>query len=360
MTKLSEFETLSVRDREILRSVVDTYITTGEPVSSRTVTRHSDHGLSAATIRNVMSDLEDRGLLSQPHSSSGRVPTAAGYHFFIDSLMPSRIVSPSAQRYIRGQIVEALTDVEALMGVVTHLLTELSHQIGLVVRPVIGETTLQAIHFVKLSGARVLCVLESVSGLVEHRTVETRKPFDREELVRISNYLNDRFSGLSLREIRDRLLLQMAQERAELDELLANAVTLAQQALGADGTPELLVEGTEIVLSQPELSDVRRVRRLLGTFTDKAKLVSILDQVIQTPGMQVIIGEESDLTSGLNFSLVATSYGGASKPLGTLGIFGPSRMEYDRVVPLVDYLGRLVTEALEHREGDTSTRLGEE
>ena len=334
------------RDREILRDVIKMFISTGEPVSSRSVARSQRHGVSSATIRNVMADLEDSGLLFQPHASAGRVPTAAGYHLYIDTLMANRSVSANDRAYIERQLNEVLSDVQALMTVVSHLLRDLTHQIGIVVAPTIGETTLQAIHFVDLSGHRILCVLESAGGLIENRIIETQNPLSREELVQISNYLTDNFGGLSLREIRDQLLALMAEEQAQIDELLSNAANLAQKALGVDDLPELLIEGTEAVIAQPELADVLRVRTLLGTFTDKAKVVSMLERIIRSDGTTVIIGDESDLTSELDFSLVATSYGSDKRAMGTLGVFGPSRMEYQRVVPLVDYFGRLVSGAL--------------
>jgi len=336
----------SGRDRRILADVIRTFIHTGSPVSSRSLARLERHELSSASIRNVMADLEDSGYLSQPHTSAGRVPTAAGYHYYIDALMQSRVLSEEKRRYIRENLRQVLTDVEDLMGMVTHLLTELSHQIGIVLAPMISEATVKAIHFLNLSGRRALCVLESEGGLVEHRVVQTLSPMSSEELVEISNYLTDHFSGLALREIRDRLLSLMAADREKINKLLTNAVSLAQQALGTVEEPELLFEGTETVLTQPELSDIESVRRLLETFTDKAELVRVLDQLIGGQGTHVIIGEESELTSDLNFSLVATTYGSTDRVLGALGIFGPSRMDYDKVVPLVDFLGRTVSETL--------------
>ena len=336
----------TARDRGILEDVIRNFIDTGSPVSSRSLARMAKHGLSSASIRNVMADLEDGGYLSQPHTSAGRVPTAAGYHYYIDTLMQSRALSEEKRRYIRENLKQVLTDVEDLMGVVTHLLTELSQQIGIVLAPMISETTVKAIHFLSLSGRRALCVLEAEGGLVEHRVVHTIQSMSPQELVEISNYLTDHFSGNTLREIRDRLLTMMADEREEIDRLLASAINLAQQALGSIDEPELLFEGTETVLTQPELSDIDRVRRLLGTFTDKAELVRVLDQLIGGTGTHVIIGEDSELTSDLNFSLVATTYGSTDRVLGALGIFGPSRMEYDKVVPLVDFLGRTVSETL--------------
>ncbi len=334
------------RDRKILEDVIRTFIETGSPVGSRTLARKATHGLSSASIRNVMADLEDGGYLTQPHTSAGRVPTAAGYHYYIDSLMESRVLSADKRRYIRDHLEQVLTDVEDLMGMVTHLLTELSHQIGIVVAPVLGEATVKAIHFVNLSGRRVLCVVESEGGLVENRIVQTVQPLTSEELVEISNYLTAHFSGLTLRQIRDRLLELMAEDREQIDRLLESAISLAQQAVATAEGPEVLFEGTESILTRPELADVSRIRRLLETFTDKAELVRLLDQLIGGSGTQVIIGEDSELTSDLNFSLVATTYGSGNRTLGALGIFGPSRMEYERVVPLVDFLGRTVSETL--------------
>jgi len=342
------------RDSEILRDVIHTFISSGEPVSSRTVAKLEHHGLSSASIRNVMADLEDQGLLAQPYKSAGRVPTASGYHFYIDSLMPSKAISEPNRRLIEGELQSVLSDVEKLMEVVTHLLTQLSNQIGIVVTPPVGETVLKAISFVKLSGCRTLCVMVSVGGLAENRVIETLHEMSREELVRISNYLTESFSGLTLRQIRDKLLGLMAQERAQLDEMLADAMDLAQQALGADETPGLLVEGTEVVLGQPELSDLPRVRRLIETFTDKADLVRMLNQLIGGEGVRVIIGEDSDLTSDLDFSLVATTYGSKEHALGSLGVFGPSRMDYQKVVPLVSFLGLTLGQTL-HASADDET-----
>ena len=336
----------SGRDRRILADVIRTFIHTGSPVSSRSLARMEQHELSSASIRNVMADLEDIGYLSQPHTSAGRVPTAAGYHYYIESLMQSRTLPEEKRRYIKGNLKQVLTDVEDLMGMITHLLTELSHQIGIVLAPQISEARVKTAHFLKLSGRRVLCVLESEGGLVEHRVVQTTMPMSSAELVEISNYLTEKFSGLTLREIRDRLLSLMAEDREQINRLLTNAMSLAQQALGTVEEPELLFEGTESVLNQPELSDVVSVRKLLEMFTDKAELVRVLDQLIGSPGTHVIIGEESEVTSDLNFSLVATTFGTTDKVLGRLGIFGPSRMEYDRVVPLVDFLGKTVSETL--------------
>ncbi|MFW6206663.1 MAG: heat-inducible transcriptional repressor HrcA [Gemmatimonadota bacterium] len=337
---------MSPREREILKDVILMYVLSAEPVSSRSIAKRSDLGLSAATIRNVMADLEDQGYLRQPHTSAGRVPTGPGYHLFVESIMGSQPVPARVRRYIDEHLREVPSDAENLVSVTSHLLSELSQQVGIVVTPAIGETVLRAIDLVPLTGSRVLAVVVSESGFVDNKVIDTDKPVPREELIRISNYLTENFSGMTLTQIRDRLLALMAEERAQVDELLGATVDLARRSLDLSAQREVVVDGTSAVLAQPELADIQRVRRLLETFTDKAKLVRMLNACVRGKGVRVVIGEDSDLTSELDFSLVATRYGVGGRSLGTLGIFGPSRMEYQRVIPLVHYLGETLSEML--------------
>lgn len=338
-------EPLAPRDREILKDVIRTFILTGEPVSSRLVAKHDQHGVSSATIRNTMADLEERGLLSQPHSSAGRIPTSAGYHVYVEELMRQRRLPDGDRRRIEREL-EAGTG-EEIMSAASQLLSGLSEQIGIVLTPALGETVMRSIDFVPLSGDRLLCVLVSMDGFVDQKVIAAGEPMSREELVRVGNYLSENFRGLTVREIRARLLRRMAEERASVDRILAQTIQLADRALGHHDGPDVLVEGTSIVLHNPELADVERVRRLLDTFADKARLVGMLGRLLEGRGVRVLIGEDSDLTSELDFSLVTASYGVGDRPLGTLGIFGPSRMDYQRIVPLVDYLGERVSLALE-------------
>jgi len=343
-------EELTERDRQILREVILSYVVEAEPVSSRSVAKRSDLGLSAATIRNAMADLEEAGFLSQPHTSAGRVPTAAAYHLFIEQMLhvPGGVsqVPVKVRRYIRDHLRAAPSDAEDLMEVTTHLLSDLSRQMGLVVTPAMGDTVLKAVDFVPLSGRKVLCVVVSTSGFVDNKVVETDGGVDRETLIQISNYLNEHYAGQTLRQIRDRLLTAMAEERAQMDRLLALTIELARAGFDFDDGPKVFHEGTSSLLQQPELADLQRVHRLFDTFANHARLVRMLNQCIQGSGVRVTIGEESPLTSELDFSLVATTYGVDDEPLGTLGIFGPSRMEYQKVIPLVHYLGETLSEAL--------------
>lgn len=345
---------LTPRDREILKQVVATYVLSAEPVSSRSVAKQADLGLSAATIRNVMADLEDWGYLAQPHTSAGRVPTRTAYRLFIDSLMEVRRVPDWQRRYIEDHLGTGPGDPDQIMSSASHLLSELSHQVGLVVTPSIAETVLASVEFVPLSGRKVLCVLVSASGFTETKVVEVAEAVPREDLVRISNYLTENFAGSSIREARDRLLRMLAEERAQMDRQLALAIELAKHALEIPAAPGVLVDGASELLAQPELADIGRVRRMFDTFADKARLVSILSRCLEGGGVRVWIGADSDLTSELDFSLVATPYGPGDRPLGTLGILGPSRMEYEKVIPLVDFLGEALSRALGETIGGRS------
>ncbi len=342
---------LNARDREILKDVVHTYILSGEPVSSRLVAKHSRHGVSAATIRNVMADLEDWGYLDQPHASAGRVPSRVGYHFYIETLMDQRGVTPEDRQRIEQEMEHAAATPDKLMETTSQLLSDLSGQIGIIVTPAIGDTVLRAVDFVQLSGRRMLCVVVSEAGFVENKLIEVEEEISRDELVRISNYLTESFRGKTLRAIRERLLGQMREERAQVDQLLSRAILLAQRGFEASQAQEVLVEGTAQLLARPELENISRIRRLLDTFADRQRLVGLLNQCMEGGGVRVVIGEDSSVTSDLGFSLVARPYGAGEEARGSLGIFGPSRMPYERIIPLVDYLGESLSRALEASAG---------
>lgn len=346
MTDTHQQRKLTAREREILKDIILMYVLSAEPVSSRSLSKQGRLGLSAATIRNVMSDLEELGYLRQPHTSAGRVPTGAGYHLFVESLMGSQTVPARVRHYIDEHLRETPTNAEGLVTVTSHLLSELSQQVGIVVTPAVGETVLRAIDFVPLTGSRVLVVVVSEAGFMDNKVIDTERVMAREDLIRLSNYMTENFAGLTLRQARDRLVALMAEERAQVDQMLGTTLDLARRSLDLAADREVLVDGTSTLLTQPELADVQRMRRLIETFADKARLVQMLNACVHGTGVRVVIGEDSDLTSELDFSLVATRYGVGGRPLGTLGIFGPSRMEYQRVIPLVHYLGDALSEML--------------
>ena len=336
---------LSPRDREILRDVIYTFIVSGEPVSSRSVAKQERHGLSSASIRNVMADLEEQGYLRQPHTSAGRVPTPAGYHFYIETLMRQRAVPAQQRRYIDSRLDEIAGKAEDQVARTSQLLSELTHQVGVVLIPALGDTVLKTVEFIPVAERRVLCVVVSSTGFIDSKLVEVESPVSREDLVRAGNYLTETFTGLTLREVRDRLLKLMADERAQVDRLLGLALALARSSF-PQGAQDVRVDGASELLSQPELADLGRVRRLFEAFDDKARLVKLLNQCLEGAGVRAWIGEDAELTSELDFALVATPYRVGDQVLGSLGILGPSRMEYDKIIPLVEYLADTLSVAL--------------
>lgn len=337
---------LGSRDREILKDIIRTYILSAEPVSSRTVARHGQHGVSAATIRNIMADLEEWGYLMQPHTSAGRVPTREGYHLFINALMETRELPAKERRTIDDGLTSVPAETQQLLAACLVLLKDMAHQVSVVLTPEMGETVLKSVEFVLISERQVLCVVVSSSGFVDNKVIPTDESLSREDLTWISNYLTENYAGRTLREIRERLLGLMAEDRAQVDRLLALSIALAQKGLEDRAERELLYDGATEVLKQPELADIGRVRQLFDTFTRKAKLVTLLNQAIGGDGVRVLIGDDSDITSSLDFSLVTTHYGRGAQRLGTIGVFGPTRMEYSRVIPLVHYLGSSLSRIL--------------
>ncbi|MEM1246233.1 MAG: heat-inducible transcriptional repressor HrcA [Acidobacteriota bacterium] len=338
-------QSLSARDREILRGIIGVYLLSGEPVSSRRMAKDEQVGLSAASLRNIMADLEELGYLLQPHTSAGRVPTARGYHLFIDSLMTTEGPGPEEREVIDQRLSET-DDPESLASATSGLLSELSQQVGIVVTTDFARVVLKSVEFVPLSGQKILCVAVAAGGFVDHKVVETEHVLTREELIRVSNYLTEHFGGLSLQEMRDRLVVMLHDARSEVNELLSQAADLAQKGLNSFGGNGLVIEGTESLLSHPELADLDRVRTLFDTFADKARVVEILSQCVRGDGVRVYIGQESDLTSPLDFSLITRTYGAEGQAAGSIGVFGPSRMPYSRLVPLVEYLGDRLSTAL--------------
>ncbi|MEM6456270.1 MAG: heat-inducible transcriptional repressor HrcA [Acidobacteriota bacterium] len=338
---------LSERERAILKDIIQTHVDTGRPVSSRTLSKHAQHGLSAASIRNIMADLEEAGYLMQPHTSAGRVPTTDAYRVYVRALMRHAPLGADEASYIEHQLFDAaIADVDQLMTIATHLLSEMSSQVGVVLTPAVGDAVLRRIEFVRLGAQRILCVLVSATGFVDHIVIDVDEPIDDAELVRIANYVNDRFNGLPLRTIRDRLMALMSEERTRIDHQLARTIRLARRAVAHDAEPGVLVEGTTTLIGQPELADVVRIRRMLDTFADQARLVGMLNRCLDQEGVRVLIGDDSEVTSEFGLSLVAVPYGVGERQLGSLGIIGPSRMEYARVIALVHHLGRALSAAL--------------
>jgi heat-inducible transcriptional repressor len=338
---------LDPRAQEILRNVVANYILTGEPVGSRTIARMSREGLSPASIRNVMSDLEEMGLLTHPHTSAGRIPTDKGYRYYVDSLLPAGRLPLRERTLIDESLAGIGGELSEAREVIPRLLSRLTSQVGYFVSPPLNNSLLKHIEFMQLHDRRVLVVFVDRSGVVAHRILETEEDYSQGDLDRAGRYLVSEFAGKSLLEIRARLVALMAEEKAAFDTLVRNAITLGTSYLEAESDESRLVlQGTSNIMKHPEFADMDTMRKLFKTFEEKHRLVSLLDRCLDRSGVRVLIGSETDDPALDHLSLVSSPYHLDDKTTGLLGILGPTRMEYHRAVVLVDYISRLLSTLL--------------
>lgn len=339
-------EQLDERSKRILRELVALYCTTGEPVGSRTLSRRGKFDLSPATIRNVLADLEDMGYIEQPHTSAGRVPTDKGYRFYVNHLLRNQELNSAQKELIENRIRENSGSFEGLLDLTTTLLATLSHQIALAVPPNLHRLVLENIDFVPINDRRVLAILITQGGVVSNKILDLEEPSSHEELTRIANFIRANFSGLTLPTIRIRLLDLMKQEQTQYDLLLKKAAILGQQAVEANVTEGLFVNGASQVISYPEFSDSNRTRELLQALEEKSKILRILTQCIESEGIHILIGVENQFTDLKGMSLISSCYKYKDQPVGSLAILGPTRMEYGKMIPLVDHIAKVVSSIL--------------
>ena len=342
---------LDSRAREVLREIIVQHIASGEAISSRSLARCGRFQLSPASLRNVMADLEDLGYLAQPHTSAGRVPTDRGYRFFIDHLMNSRSLSEQERHSIDDQVSHA-GEVDEVLQLTSRLLSKLTDQVGVVFMPTLMQFAVRSIDFILVAETRIMCVIVGANGMVVNKLVETRVPFSRDEVEKISRFITVEFSGMTLDAIRRRLIRLTEEERAQHDQMLQKTIALGIEAVNDvdHDDHELIVEGAASILTKPEFADANSLRKTFLALQEKEKLVEILETCLSEDGLQILIGSESDFTQIHNFSIVARRYGTHSAPLGMVGIIGPMRMEYARMAPLVDYLGQALSRKIEEDE----------
>jgi heat-inducible transcriptional repressor len=338
---------LSEREKRILEIVIKDYIFTAEPVGSRTISKKSSLNLSPATIRNIMSDLEELGLLSQPYTSAGRVPTERGLRFYVDSIMDVRELSSQEQEEIRAKYPGHLIDGPDLFRETSRILSLSSHHLGIVWMPKVSSVVLQHIEFVKLRRLLVLAILVGTTGLVYNRIIEVEEDFSQSELDHLSDYLNSFSAGLALYQVRERLLEQMRVAKNAYDYLLEQALKLGEKAFSSIDDTDVFIEGRTNILNEPDFGNVSRMTDLFRTFEEKATMVKLLDKFMGPKGVQIAIGSESQVREMETCSVVTSTYSCGGEVLGVLGVIGPRRMNYSKVIPLVDYTAKLLTEILE-------------
>jgi heat-inducible transcriptional repressor len=324
---------LDARARQLLRTLIARYIQDGEPVGSRTLARHSGLDVSAATIRNILADLEDAGLLSSPHTSAGRIPTAQGYRVFVDSLVQMQPLAERDLARLRAEL-PAGTGTQALLGNASELLSAMTHFVGVVGAPRREQFAFRHIDFVPLDGRRVLAILVFADNEVQNRVIEPRRAYDPSELERVANYLNAHFAGRPIAEIRATLLRELRAARSEMEGLLAHTVELAEHAL-TPSDDDMVLAGQTRLMAVQDLSDLDRLRELFETFARKREILQLLERTISAPGVRIFIGEETGLAPLDGVSLVAAPYRASGQVLGVLGVIGPTRMAYQTVIPVV-------------------------
>lgn len=343
------------RRQAVLATIIDEYLLSGEPVGSHVISDKFSHapGWSSATIRNVMAELEELGLLEQPHTSAGRIPTDRGYRHYVDNVLDSTKLSRHDVAAIEnigvGNEVRARPDRAMLRA--SHVLSELSDNVGIVVWPSLADNGLKHIRFVQLPDNRILVVLVSTSGVVRDKVISLDEEFTQEELNRAAQFLNTEFAGKSLLAIRSEIVARMKQERALYDSVVRNAIILCERSLQDEdaAVAEVFVDGASNIFGKPEFSDTETIRKLFQTFEEKSRLVKILNECMagEASGVvQVLIGHENPASAMQHCSVITTSYRVGSGVCGTLGVVGPTRIAYGRMMAVVNYLGRFMERAL--------------
>jgi heat-inducible transcriptional repressor len=337
---------LSVRQQQVMRAIVVDYIRTAEPVGSRTISRKYGFSVSPATIRTIMADLEEMGYVAQPHTSAGRVPTDRGYRLYVDTLMDRPRLSRAEVQRIEQRVGPSTGEVEVILREAGRLLSALSPYVAVVMAPRLHEGKFRRVEFVSIARDRVLVILLADTGMVHHKVIAVDEILPHEELDRMSRYLTDLLQGRSLREVRDLLVAQMAEEKAQYDRMLARALHLGVKALEGEAEVDVYVAGAAHIADQPEFADVGKMKALFTAFEEKSKLVKILNDCLTGEDFKIFIGSEVPVGDIQGLSVIASPYRRGDRALGVLGVLGPTRMDYGRALALVETTAKLLSRAL--------------
>jgi heat-inducible transcriptional repressor len=339
------------RNRQILADLVRTYIETGEPVSSRAISKRFEESLSTATIRNIMADLEDGGYLYQPHTSAGRVPTAAAYRFFAQEIASQATLSVEDRAWIQRELSGATSTAE-ITERAGHVLAAVSHGVGIIVAPPLRRAVLEHARMWLLPDGRVVVVLISPGGNTRDKVLRPSRTFTQAELDATADFLNRNYTGWTLDAIRSDLLQKLATERERYETLAQSALTLCDPAILGDSVGQrVYVEGTAQIVGAPEFADQAQLRELLAAIEEKSRLVSVLNACIDTPEpVFVQIGIKEISQAGQNLALISAPYSGQNLVQGSLGVLGPTRIDYERAMTAVAYVAQLFSEALQKIE----------
>lgn len=333
------------RARLLLKALVERYIADGQPVGSRTLSKASGLELSPATIRNVMSDLEELGLIVSPHTSAGRIPTALGYRLFVDTMLTTQ-ADPFMGTTVLGAQRLAPDQPQKVLSSAAHMLSSLSHFVGVVMAPR-RSSVFRHIEFLRLSERRLLVIIVSPDGDVQNRVIFTEVDYTQSQLVEAANFLNSHYAGRAIEEVRERLKNEVDALRSEIAVLMQTAVQVSSEAI--ESRDEVVVSGERNLLTVSDFSsDMGNLRKLFDLFEQKAQLIKLLDVSSRAEGVRIYIGGESQVIPYQELSVVTAPYEVDGKVVGTLGVIGPMRMPYEKMIQIVDITSKLVSSALSH------------
>ena len=353
MAQETRDEPLNERAQQLLRVLIENYIRDGQPVGSRVLSRESGLSLSSATVRNVMADLEELGFVTSPHTSAGRVPTDKGYRFFVDTLLHVQPLESAAVTELRRQLDAGHDSSKALIATASQLLSSVTHLAGVVTLPRTQQAAITQIEFVGLSENRVLAVLVLNDREVQNRILQLDRYFSPDELKRAANYLNEHIRGRTLSQVRQEILRQLQEAREHMNQIMVDAISVAQKVFEvtpeAEDRMEYVIAGETNLMGVAELTSVERLRRLFEAFNEKRDFLHLLDQSLKAEGIQIFIGHESGYQVLDDCSVVTAPYAAGDSVMGVLGVIGPTRMAYERVIPIVDMTAKLLGAALNSR-----------
>jgi heat-inducible transcriptional repressor len=337
---------LSDRAQHLFKRLVERYIADGQPVGSRTLARDTRLDLSPATIRNVMADLEDVGLIQSPHTSAGRIPTVRGYRLFVDSMLSFKEPSKEeVERLVVG--VDGSSDIQLLLEKTSSLLSDVTKLAGLVMMPRIEHKALRQVEFLALNDNRVLAILVINDHEVQNKVIQTERRYTAAELTQAANYLNSVFSGKNLNAVKHDLLQEMQATKDEMSRLSQAVIEMTQKVFVDEQSPgDYVLAGQTNLMDVDELSDIEKLRNLFDAFSQKRDILHLLDNALNSTGIQIFIGEESGYEVLDDCSIVTSPYGDGNEMIGVLGVIGPTRMEYEKVIPIVDLTAKMLGSAL--------------
>jgi len=337
------------RAQYLLKLLIQKYISEGIPIGSRTLSKDSNLDLSPATIRHVMSDLETMGLISSPHTSSGRIPTSLGYRMFVDTLVRYKEPEEFDIEGIQSELIKKSDNTNQLVSKVSGILSRITSLAGVVSVPKNRQVTLRQIEFLPLSDNRILAILILNNSEVQNRIINTKDSYSIEDLQRAANYINDNYASTELNKIREFLIHDLEKTRETMNRAMIDIISVAQSAMeGTNEKKDFVLAGEHNLMDFAELSNVETLKQLFDAFSKKQMMIDLLDRSINASGVQIFIGSESGYEIFDDCSIVTSPYKVDHHQIGVLGVIGPTRMEYDRVVPIVDLTAKLLSSALNH------------